>query len=123
MLSITFYKLSVCGYFFSIICYCFNIAMSKHQFKQLATGLVLLSFLLHTIGLLCRWGEAGLVEIRAAEQAKGFLLHSYVDKLAIFLQHPPWSNLYEIMIYMAWGMVLIFLLVEIKWHIKFLGIF
>ena len=32
-----------------------------------------------------------------------------MQRFVVYTQHPPWSNLYEIMVYMAWGIVFVFL--------------
>lgn len=78
---------------------------------------VALSFLLQTAGMVARWIEAGFLEVSAAEKAIGQALTGW-SWFVVFTQHPPWSNLYEIMIYMSWGIVLVTLIAELKWQLS-----
>ena len=56
----------------------------------------------HTAGLLVRWAVGGLVEIATAEAASGQLLTG-ADWLGQFLSHPPFTNMYETLVFFAWG--------------------
>ncbi|MBL4817801.1 MAG: c-type cytochrome biogenesis protein CcsB [Deltaproteobacteria bacterium] len=96
--------------------------MRKNRIQQLATTSVALGFLVQTIGMAFRWYEAGLVEVEAFEQSTGEILEG-AAYLKVITQHPPWSNLYEIMGYMGWGLVLVFLVCEVKWRPRFVGVF
>ncbi len=78
-------------------------------------------FISQTIGMIFRWHEAGLVELSAVERAQDTVLTG-MSRFVVYTQHPPWSNLFEIMVFMCWGIVLVFLVSEIKWRIPFLGI-
>ncbi len=66
--------------------------------------------------MVLRWIEAGVLEVTAAERAVGKTLSGW-SWFVVFTQHPPWSNLYEIMIYMSWGIVMVTLIAEIKWQL------
>lgn len=69
-----------------------------------------------------RWFESGLVELSAYQSVTG-IKPVNVLYWKIITQHPPWSNLYEIIIYMSWGMIFVFLICEIKWKPRFVDIF
>ena len=90
--------------------------------RKMGTILVAFGFLTQTLGMAFRWIEAGHVEVAAYTQSTGERL-SGIAYWQVLTQHPPWSNLYEIMVYMGWGLVLVFLVCEVKWHARFLGIF
>ncbi len=81
-----------------------------------------LAFLAQTVGMVIRWHEAGLVEIQAVERAQDLVLTG-LGRFVVYTQHPPWSNLYEIMVFMAWGIILVYLVSEIRWRIPYVGIF
>lgn len=120
-MSAVLYNICTIGYVFSLFAYIANLALRRRVVRQGATVLVALSFLLQTIGMLFRWIEAGEVEVAAAERASGMAL-SGAQWWVIYTQHPPWSNLYEIMVYMSWGIVLVYLVTEVKFHVRFVGV-
>ena len=120
--STYWYNAAIIGYVAALFTYIFNLAARKAMMRRAATIVVGIAFLLQTFGMLFRWLEAGQVEVAAAEKALGVQLDG-VAQFVVFTQHPPWSNLYEIMVYMSWGIVLVFLVSEVKWRIRFMGIF
>lgn len=120
--STFWYNAAIFGYVASLFTYIFNLAVRKSLVRRVATVVVGVAFLLQTTGMVFRWMEAGFVEVAASEMAINQKL-SGLAKFIVFTQHPPWSNLYEIMVYMSWGVVLVFLVSEVKWRVRFLGIF
>ncbi len=122
MSSVFWYNICIIGYVLALFIYSFNLAFRHAFWRRLATIIVALSFLLQTIGMVFRWIEAGYVEVAAVERATGETLKG-LSRWLIFTQHPPWSNLYEIMVYMSWGIILVFLVCEVKWRVRFMGIF
>jgi ABC-type transport system involved in cytochrome c biogenesis permease subunit len=71
------------------------------QKKGLATAITViagLALLLHTTALGIRWIEGGLYR-------------------------PPWTNLYESLIYFSWGLALVCFFCELKFRIRSIGIF
>ncbi len=119
--SASWYNWATFGYAIALFCYCFNLSLKKESIRKVATITVAISFICQTVGMAFRWVEAGLVEVMAYERGEGTILSGF-DWFAVWAQHPPWSNLYEIMVYMSWGLVLVFLVAEVKWRIKFLSI-
>lgn len=39
------------------------------------------------------------------------------------LYHPPWSNLYESLVFFSWGLVVCYAIMEVKYKVKFAGAF
>ncbi|MBN2497463.1 MAG: cytochrome c biogenesis protein CcsA [Deltaproteobacteria bacterium] len=66
---------------------------------------------LHTAGLAWRWYEAGVVELLAAEKALGRQLAG-LERLEVLLSHPPFTNMYESLVFFAWSLVLVTLVAE-----------
>lgn len=64
---------------------------------KFASGLFLIAFLAHTSGLLLRWVEAGL-------------------------DRPPWTNLYESLVFFSWGLALFQTLAITRWKVPVLGL-
>ncbi|MBI1946745.1 MAG: cytochrome c biogenesis protein CcsA [Deltaproteobacteria bacterium] len=122
MTSTLFFNLCGAGYFLGLFLYLANLAIKKASLRRTATLLVAVSFLTQIAGLVVRWHEAGLVELQAAERATGLTLEG-AQRFVVYTRHPPWSNLYEMMVYMAWGVVFVFLVSEVKFRIRFAGIF
>lgn len=119
--STTFYNLCVVGYFTGLLLYIGNLITRRFMLRKVGTLVVTMGFLFQVAGMVVRWHEAGLVEIAAAERATGLTLQG-AQRFVIYTQHPPWSNLYEILVYMAWGIVFVFLVSEVKFRIRFAGI-
>jgi len=123
MASTSWYNLCAVAYFAALFLYILNLSMDSAKIRRTATVTACVGFLLQTMGLVFRWMEAGAVEIAAVERAQD--IHLAKDSMAYFViytQHPPWSNLYEIMVMMAWGLVLVFLVSEVKFRIRIAGI-
>ncbi len=119
--STTFYNLCFTAYFIGLGLYVANLITRRYMLRKAGTVVVTTGFLLQVVGMVFRWHEAGLVEIAAAERATGLTLEG-AQRFVIYTQHPPWSNLYEILVYMAWGIVFVFLVSEVKFRIRFAGI-
>ncbi|MFZ9888443.1 MAG: cytochrome c biogenesis protein, partial [Myxococcota bacterium] len=120
--STLFYNLCAAGYATALFLYIFNLAGKRARVRKAATVTTSLAFLMQTVGMLFRWHEAGLVEVAAVERAQDIKLGG-ASYFVIYSQHPPWSNLYEIMVFMAWGVVLVYLVSEVKWRIRLAGVF
>ncbi len=122
LISTALYNSCGASYVLALFLYAFNLSLGRALVRKLATTLTALGFLMQTIGMAFRWIEAGEVELAAYIQSTGEVpigTHYW----QILTQHPPWSNLYEIMVYMGWGLVLVFLISEVKWRPRFVGVF
>lgn len=117
MYSTSLYNLSTAGYLMSLILFAIHVINVRRFLLKTGVFVVALSFLVQTAGMVSRWIEAGLLEVTAAEKAVGQFLTGW-SWFVVFTQHPPWSNLYEIMIYMSWGIVMVTLMAELKWQLS-----
>jgi len=125
MNSSVFYNLSTAGYIVTLAAYCYHLIQSKKELLRFSILVMAFSFLIQTWGMFLRWLEAGYIEVAAFEKAIGHALSGW-SFFVVFTEHPPWSNLYEIMIYMSWGIVLVTMFLEIKWQLRWvreLGLF
>jgi len=77
-------------------------ARGRPRVGVIAKALFLVALLVHTVGLLIRWAEGGLVEIASVEAGTGQALQG-LEWLGQFLSHPPFTNLYETLVFFAWG--------------------
>jgi ABC-type transport system involved in cytochrome c biogenesis permease subunit len=119
--STTFYNICFAAYFAGLLLYVANLVTKRFILRKVGTVVVTTGFLMQVAGMVVRWHEAGLVELAAAERATGLTLAG-AQRFVIYTQHPPWSNLYEILVYMAWGIIFVFLVSEVKFRVRFAGI-
>ncbi len=118
MNSSSLYNLCTAGYVMSLAIFAAHVVNTRRLILRVGILLVAFSFLVQTLGMVFRWIEAGHLEVAATEKAIGQALFGW-SWFVVFTQHPPWSNLYEIMIYMSWGIVLTTLLAELRWSLAF----
>jgi ABC-type transport system involved in cytochrome c biogenesis permease subunit len=116
MYSATFYNCSTAGYVFSLALFAVHLINARSRWLRLGVLIIAVSFIIQTAGMLMRWIEAGRLEVLAAEQAVGQKLFGW-SWFVVFTQHPPWSNLYEIMVYMSWGVIIVTLMAELSWQL------
>jgi|SRR5579871_673157 len=116
MHSTSFYNLSTAGYVVSLAIFALHVVNTRRLLLRAGILIVALSFLVQTAGMVFRWAEAGFLEVIAAERAVGQTLFGW-SWFVVFTQHPPWSNLYEIMIYMSWGIIMVTLACELRWQL------
>ncbi len=122
LVSTSLYNICAGAYVLALFLYALNLSLKRERIRQIATTIVALGFLTQTIGMGFRWFEAGLIELDAYRLSTGEELHG-IAYWQVLTQHPPWSNLYEIMVYMGWGLILVFLICEVKWKPPFVGVF
>lgn len=118
MNSSSLYNLCTAGYVMSLAVFAAHVVNSRRLILRIGILLVAFSFLVQTLGMVFRWIEAGYLEVAATEKAIGQSLFGW-SWFVVFTQHPPWSNLYEIMVYMSWGIVFTTLLAELRWSLAF----
>lgn len=116
MHSAIFYNLSTAGYIASLAFFAVHVVNARKLLLRFGVLIVALSFLVQTGGMVLRWIEAGYLEVSAVERAVGHEISGW-SWFVVFTQHPPWSNLYEIMVYMSWGLILVTLGAELKWQL------
>src|SRR5262245_5301357 len=116
MYSTSLYNLSTIGYLMSLVLLATHVVNARRFILRASVVIIALSFLIQTGGMVLRWFEAGFLEVDAAEFAVGHALSGW-SWFVVFTQHPPWSNLYEIMIYMSWGIIMVTLAAELRWRL------
>jgi len=94
MLEANLLRYAVLGYAFSTVAYFLFVSFRKEAPGRIATFLLLLGFVLHTLSLGSRIISSGRL---------------------------PFANLYESMTSFGWGIVLIYLVIEYLYHLKVLG--
>jgi len=99
--SQTLFNISMGIYLISSVGY-LTFAVSQHRrIGSLSTVLLTIGLVLHSVGLLLRWVET---------HQTGY---GYV----------PLSNMYESLIFFSWTIILVYLILEFKYHQKIIGIF
>jgi ABC-type transport system involved in cytochrome c biogenesis permease subunit len=88
------------------------VAFSWSRLRRVVLLIGWLGLLAHTVGLGIRWYEAGLVEVMATEKATGTVLTGG-ERLSVMLSHPPFTNMYESLVFFAWALVLAMLVASL----------
>ena len=99
--SQTFFNISMGIYLISSLGYLIFAASQQKRVGALSTSLLAIGLFLHSVGLALRWVET---------HQTGY---GYV----------PLSNMYESLIFFSWTIVLIYLILEFKYHQKIIGVF
>jgi len=97
-LSLAFFNLSFLLFLVSTIGYFTYVAVRKNWAWAVGFVPAVLAAVFQTLALGARWYAAGW-------------------------EHPPFSNLYESLVFFAWGVVVVYMLVEIKWKVRAVGAF
>jgi cytochrome c-type biogenesis protein CcsB len=95
-----FFNVAMFIYFIAFLCYLFFMVTNKQMVGRFALGVILTGFFIHLAGLLIRWWE------------------SYVAGY----EYIPLSNLYESLVFFSWAIVLIYLIVDIRYHQRVIGV-
>ncbi|QQG34894.1 MAG: c-type cytochrome biogenesis protein CcsB [Deltaproteobacteria bacterium] len=124
MFSSTYlYNTSSLLYVIVLFGYLLNIGIKSSTLKKIFTTILSIGFIIQSIGIALRWLESGLVEVHSF-LASSNEIQSRLHYLVLLTQHPPWSDLYEIMIFMSWGIIFVSLICEMKWeNASFINIF
>ncbi len=101
MISSKLFGIAMMTYIVATLCYLAFMAFKNKKVGMLATGVLILGFLVHTAGIGFRWHETHLTG------------YGYV----------PLSNMYESLIFFSWTMVLIYLIFEWRYKRKIIGVF
>ncbi len=96
--SLKFFDAAAIFYLISAFLSLMFIAVRSLTVTKIARLLVSAGWLLHTIALLLRWHAGGI-------------------------EHPPWSNLYESIVFFIWGLLLIYQIIQYRHHLPLLGSF
>jgi ABC-type transport system involved in cytochrome c biogenesis permease subunit len=97
-LSESSFKAAVVCYIIAIALYLFYLARRTTFAGRAASTVALIAVTLHTCGLLFRWTQAGW-------------------------NHPPFTNLYESLLFFSWGIAVFYLIIESRYKFKAGGAF
>ena len=89
------------AYFFSFLAYLLMMVMGREAFGRAATIVTLAGLIGHSMGLIYRW----------------------VESYRLGIGHAPLSNLYESLIFFAWAIILLYLLIEWRTRNRSVGVF
>jgi len=95
-----FFNAAMLLYIIAFLCYLLFIATKKRTMGTLAFCVILSGFLVHLTGLLIRWWES---------YATGY---GYI----------PLSNIYESLVFFSWAIVLVYLIVDMRYHQRTIGV-
>jgi len=111
---------AVATYAAAFVGYAARLAVRKLELDRAATGLAGLAVAAHTAYLVTRWIAAGRIEI-LARQATGDVLGS-TERFWYLVSHPPYTNLFDALNFVAWAMMVCYLIIERKWGLRVVGV-
>ena len=111
---------AVATYAAAFVGYAARLAVQKLKLDRAATALAALAVTAHTAYLVTRWVAAGRIEI-LARQATGDVLSS-TDRFWYMVSHPPYTNLFDALNFVAWAMMVCYLIIERKWGLRIVGV-
>jgi ABC-type transport system involved in cytochrome c biogenesis permease subunit len=103
----------------AFVSYVARLAVQKLKLDRAATALAVLGVATHTAYLVTRWIAAGRIEILARERT-GDVLTS-MDRFWYMVSHPPYTNLFDALNFVAWAMMVCYLIIERKWGLRIVG--
>lgn len=101
MLSSTILSYITFAYFASFMLYLFMMVMGRDFFGRLATYVTLAGLTIQTFAIILRW----------------------VESYRLGIGHAPLSNLYESLIFFAWIIILLYMIIELRTKTRTLGAF
>ncbi len=104
----------------AFVSYAARLALQKLRLDRAATGLAVLGVAAHTAYLVTRWIAAGQIEILSRE-ATGDVLTG-MDRFWFMISHPPYTNLFDALNFVAWAMMVCYLIIERKWGLRVVGV-
>jgi ABC-type transport system involved in cytochrome c biogenesis permease subunit len=111
---------AVATYAAAFVGYAARLAVQRLKLDRAATALAALAVTAHTAYLVTRWIAAGQIEI-LARQATGDVLSSS-DRFWFMVSHPPYTNLFDALNFVAWAMMVCYLIIERKWGLRIVGV-
>jgi ABC-type transport system involved in cytochrome c biogenesis permease subunit len=104
----------------AFVSYAGRLAVQKLKLDRAATALAALGVTTHTAYLVTRWIAAGQIEILARERGGDVL--SSMDRFWFMVSHPPYTNLFDALNFVAWAMMVCYLIIERKWGLRVVGV-
>jgi ABC-type transport system involved in cytochrome c biogenesis permease subunit len=104
----------------AFVSYASRLAVQKLKLDRIATAFAALGVAAHTAYLATRWIAAGQIEILARERTGDVL--SSMDRFWFMISHPPYTNLFDALNFVAWAMMVCYLIIERKWGLRVVGV-
>lgn len=95
-----FFSITMFVYVIAFVCYLLFVATKQARIGSVAFWTILIGFIIHFAGLMVRWWET---------HATGY---GYI----------PLANMYESLIFFSWSIVLVYLLVDMRYHQRAIGV-
>src|SRR5438132_4944658 len=110
---------AVATYAAAFVGYAARLAVQKLKLDRAATALAALAVTAHTAYLVTRWVAAGQTEVLLREKAGDVLSAS--ERFWLMVSHPPYTNLFDALNFVAWAMMVCYLIIERKWGLRIVG--
>lgn len=114
MTSQIFFSVAFAAYLAACLAALAAFASGRTWLRRLVLVLGWLGLAAHTLGLGLRWYEGGRIEVLASERALGRALEGF-ERFSAWLGHPPFTNLYESLVFFGFALVLAGLIAERLW--------
>ena len=95
-----FFNVALLIYIIAFVCYLLFVATKRQGVGRFAFWVILIGFFVHLAGLVVRWGES---------HTTGY---GYI----------PLANMYESLIFFSWAIVLVYLIVDLRYHQRTIGV-
>jgi cytochrome c-type biogenesis protein CcsB len=95
-----FFNGALLVYIIAFVCYLLFVVTKRQAVGRFAFWIILIGFFIHLAGLLIRWRESYITG------------YGYV----------PLSNMYESLVFFSWAIVLVYIIVDIRYHQRTIGV-
>jgi ABC-type transport system involved in cytochrome c biogenesis permease subunit len=107
------------AYAVAFVGYAARLAVQKIRLDKLATWVAVLGVTGHTAYLATRWIAAGQTEVLMREKGGDIIAGS--ERFWLLVSHPPYTNLFDALNFVAWALMVCYLIVERKWGLRIVG--
>jgi ABC-type transport system involved in cytochrome c biogenesis permease subunit len=114
-LSFVLLQIAFVGYLAATAAALVSLAFGWRRPRVLVYLFGVAGWLSHTVGLGTRWYDAGLVELAAAQKTAGRVFEGW-ERFSTLLSHPPFTNIFESLVFFSWSMALVALVLAVIWR-------
>jgi cytochrome c-type biogenesis protein CcsB len=114
------FSMTAATYSFSLANYVATMRSTKEIVGKVATWARLLALAFHTAFLGTRYYQTGLTEVHQREVMGEHLTGA--DWFWTFVSHPPYTNLFESLMFITWVTMVAFSVIEWRWKLRPMGI-
>ncbi|MCG3174154.1 MAG: Cytochrome c biogenesis protein CcsA [Myxococcota bacterium] len=111
---------------FYVLAFCFYLALITREGRgwlaKAATFAAWGGVAAHGLGLLRRWYEAGADVVHEYTLARGHAPEG-PELFWRWIGHPPWTNLFESLVFFCFGMMIVWAVLDRKFQVKISGLF